>query len=265
MKISLITATYNSAATLRDTFDSVLMQTHDDIEYWVIDGGSKDNTICIIKEYEPKFNGRMLWISEPDNGIYDAMNKGISMASGDIVGILNSDDFFFDKNVLEEINNAFTKCDTDCIFGNLVYVDADNTDIVQRIWKGSEYKEGRFKYGWVPAHPTFYVRRECYEKYGCYDLSYQVSADFELMMRFLAKYKIKSYYLDKYIVRMRAGGESNGSLKNILLGNHNIMRAFKENRVAAAPLYPVFRLLPKIVQRFRIKCMSLLGVKPNLK
>lgn len=264
MTISIITVTYNSATTLRDTLNSILTQTNQNYEVILIDGKSQDDTLLIVKEYEKTFCGKMRWISEPDKGIYDAMNKGIAMASGDVIGILNSDDFYFNQNVLMEIENVFESHDTDCVFGNLVYVDAANTDIIKRVWKGSEYREGRFKYGWVPAHPTFYVKRECYEKYGLYDLSYQVSADFELMMRFLAKYKIKSHFLDKYFVRMRSGGESNGTLKNILRGNQNIMRAFKEHNVPAAPLYPVFRLLPKIAQSLKFKCLAKLNIKPNL-
>lgn len=263
MTISIITATYNSAATLRDTFESVLVQTYKDIDYIVVDGGSKDNTLDIIKEYEPRFNGRMRWISEPDKGIYDAMNKGIRMAEGDVVGILNSDDFFFDDKVLENINKTFVEHDTDCIFANLVYVNANNTDTIERIWKGSPYKEGRFKYGWVPAHPTFYVKRECYERLGGYDLTYQVSADFELMLRFLAKNRIKSYYLDRYFVRMRSGGESNGSLKNIFLGNKNVIRAFKENGIQPSTLYPLFRLIPKIAQRLKILLKNIVHIKPK--
>lgn len=265
MKISIITATYNSASTLRDTLDSILIQMNKDYEVIVVDGKSKDNTLDIVKEYEKKFDGRMRWISEPDKGIYDAMNKGIAIATGEVIGILNSDDFYFDNKALEEINNAFTNHDTDCVFGNLVYVDANNTDVIQRIWKGSEYKEGRFKFGWVPAHPTFYVKRKCYEELGSYDLSYQVSADFELMIRFLANHKIKSFYINKYLVRMRSGGESNGSVKNILLGNQNIMRAFRENGVTAAPAYPVFRLMPKVMQMLKIKLMTKLDIHPKLK
>lgn len=265
MTISIITATFNSEKTLRSTFDSILMQTYKEYEVIVVDGNSKDNTINIIKEYEIKFNKRMRWISERDNGIYDAMNKGIAMAKGEIVGILNSDDFFYDDKVLEEINNGFINNNTECVFGNLVYVDANKTDVILRIWKGSEYREGRFKYGWVPAHPTFYVKRECYLKYGNYDLSYQVSADFELMLRFLAKHKIKSTYINRYFVRMRMGGESNSSVRNIIIGNQNIMRAFKKNDVKSTVFYPAFRLLPKVLQRVSIKCKNKINIKTKLK
>ena len=154
MKISLITVTYNSSKTLLDTLQSVLNQTYSDIEYIIVDGASKDSTVSIIEEYEPKFNGRMKWISEPDKGLYDAMNKGIRMATGDVVGILNSDDLFMDNNVLADIAHAFDN-NTDAIFGNLYFVNQEDVNQIVRVWKGSPYKS--FKSGWHPAHPTFYV------------------------------------------------------------------------------------------------------------
>lgn len=257
MTISLITITYNSAETVRTTFDSVLSQTHRDIDYWVIDGGSKDGTLDIIKEYEKTFEGRMHWISEPDNGIYDAMNKGIAHTTGDIVGILNSDDLFYDDTVLETINNAFETENPDCLFANLVYVKEKDTTKITRIWKGSPYKEGIFKYGWGPAHPTFYVKRECYMKYGLYNLSYQISADFELLLRYLGRHKISSLYIDKFFVKMREGGESNRSIKNIFQGNRNILRAFKENNQERSILYPILRLMPKLLMKMKIKTLNI--------
>lgn len=254
--ISLITITYNSAKTVRTTFESVLAQTYKDIDYWVIDGGSKDDTLNIIKEYEEKFDGRMHWISEPDKGIYDAMNKGIMRSTGDIVGILNSDDLFFDNTVLETIKNAFENTATECVFANLVYVSEHDINKITRVWKGTPYKEGKFKYGWGPAHPTFYTKRECYMKYGLYNLSYQVSADFELLIRYLGKYKIQSLYIDKYFVKMREGGESNKSIGNIFRGNKNILRAFKENGQERSIFYPFLRLIPKILMKVKIKTLN---------
>lgn len=246
MKLSLITVTYNSSATLPDTIHSILNQTYSDIEYIIIDGASKDDTVSIIKEYEPKFEGRMKWISERDKGLYDAMNKGIRMATGDVIGILNSDDLFMDNRVLADVANAFNK-NTDAIFGNLYFVDQEDVNQIVRIWKGSTYKS--FKSGWHPAHPTFYVRREVYEKYGVFDTTFDVSADFELMLRLIEKHQIRTKYLDRYMVRMRMGGESTGSIKNIIRGNKNIFRAFKKNNIKVSPLYPVYRLLPKIIDR----------------
>ena len=258
MKFSLITVTYNSDKTLIYTIKSVLSQTYPNIEYIIVDGASKDNTVSIIKEYEPKFNGRMKWISERDKGLYDAMNKGIRMATGDVVGILNSDDLFMDDKVLADIAAAFDG-QTDAMFGNLYFVNQEDVNQIVRVWKGSPYKS--FKSGWHPAHPTFYVRREVYEKYGGFDTTFDVSADFELMLRFIEKHGIRTKYLDRYMVRMRMGGESTGSIKNIIRGNKNIFRAFRKNEIKVSPLYPVYRLLPKVIDRF---CYMLGLRKPAL-
>ena len=258
MKFSLITVTYNSDKTLIYTIKSVLSQTYPNIEYIIVDGASKDNTVSIIKEYEPKFNGRMKWISERDKGLYDAMNKGIRMATGDVVGILNSDDLFMDDKVLADIAAAFDG-QTDAMFGNLYFVNQEDVNQIVRVWKGSPYKS--FKSGWHPAHPTFYVRREVYETYGGFDTTFDVSADFELMLRFIEKHGIRTKYLDRYMVRMRMGGESTGSIKNIIRGNKNIFRAFRKNEIKVSPLYPVYRLLPKVIDRF---CYMLGLRKPAL-
>lgn len=246
MTISIITATFNSAATLRDTLDSILGQTYQDIESIIVDGGSKDGTLDIVREYEPRFQGRMKWISEPDKGIYDAMNKGIRMASGDVIGVLNSDDYYYDNQVLEDIANAFNQKDIDCVYGNLVFLDAKNKNSVIRIWKGSLYHPGAFLKGWHPAHPTFYAKRTCFEQYGVFDLQYAVSADFELMLRFLEKEQIKNTYLDRYFVKMRWGGESTGTLRNIIRGNKNILKAFKNNGLKPSRFYLIYRFAPKI-------------------
>ena len=253
MKISLITITYNSSKTLPITFNSVLKQNYLDIEYIIVDGESKDNTISIIKEYESKFNGRMKWISEPDKGIYDAMNKGILMATGDIVGILNSDDILYDDHVLEDITRVFETKNVECLYGNLKFVHAENVEKTVRIWKGSQYNTGDFLKGWHPAHPTFYVRKEIYDKYGLFDTSFDVSADFELMLRFIEKHKISNTYLDRYFIKMRMGGESTGSIKKIIQGNKNVLRAFKKNGFKVSPFYPIIRLYPKAINIIKTK------------
>ena len=250
MKISIITATYNSAKTLRDTIESVLNQSFVNIEFIIVDGLSKDNTLDIVKEYETKFQGRLRWISEQDKGIYDAMNKGIQMATGDVIGILNSDDLFLDNNVLSDIANAFDK-NTDAVFSNLYFVKQNDTSQIVRIWKGSPYKS--FTTGWHPAHPTFYVRKSVYEKYGTFDISFDVSADFELMLRLIEKERISTKYLDRFSVRMRVGGESTGSVNNIIKGNKNIFRAFKKNGIRVSCFYPVRRLVPKAFDMLKCK------------
>lgn len=250
MKISIVTAAYNSGATLRDTMESVLRQTYKDIEYIVVDGGSGDDTMDIVREYEPLFGGRMRYVSEPDRGIYDAMNKGIGMATGDVVGMLNSDDLFFDDYVVNDIANSFSE-EVDAVCGNLYFVKENDIDFIVRAWKGSPYKS--FKKGWHPAHPTFYVRREVYEKYGLFDISFDVSADFELMLRFIEKYKIKVRYVERYMVKMRIGGESTGNIKNIIKGNRNVLRAFNKNGIKVSPFYLLFRLVPKAVGMIKYK------------
>lgn len=251
MIISIITATYNSASTIKGTLDSVINQTYKDIEYWIIDGGSTDGTISILRSYEETFNGRMHWISESDKGIYDAMNKGIQRATGDVVGLLNSDDMLAADDVLETIAAKFEKHKVDCIFGNLLMVNAENTDKLFRIWQGRPYPENGFLKGWHPAHPTFYCKRECYERYGLYDISFKIAADFELMLRFIEKNKISTYFLNEFIVKMRMGGASTGSIHNIMLGRKDILRAFKKNGYKInAFTYYTKRIIPKILNVF---------------
>ena len=251
MKISIITATYNSAATVRDTLESVLQQTHQDWELIIEDGLSKDDTLSIVREYEPLCKGRMRIYSEKDNGIYDAMNRGIARATGEIIGILNSDDFYHDERVLADINRAMEEQPVDCIYGDLKYIQADNKTQVVRIWKSSQHENGAFLRGWHPAHPTFYARRSCYERLGMFDTSFPISADFELMLRLIEKHQLRSRYLPHCLVRMREGGESNGTLHNVIRGNRNIMRAFRKNGVPVSCLYPIRRLLPKIAERIK--------------
>lgn len=252
MKISIITATFNSSATVRDTLDSVLKQNYTNYELIIKDGGSKDNTMEICREYEQAFEGRLRIISCPDKGIYDAMNQGIEAATGDVVGILNSDDLYIDENVLGDIAQAFSKEDIGCVYGNLLFVDAENTNKITRRWIGSQHKKGAFQKGWHPAHPTFYAKREYYEQFGGFDTTFDVSADFELMLRFIEKHGIKNRFLNRYFIRMRIGGESTGSVKKIIQGNRNVLRAFKKNGIEVSVLYPFRRILPKIKDRVMV-------------
>ena len=244
MKISIVTATFNSSLTVRDTLESVLQQTYQDWELIIKDAGSKDNTIEICKGYS---DNRIRVLLAPDKGIYDAMNQGVEAATGDIVGILNSDDMYYDDQVLERIAEAFKDPEIGCVYGDLQFVDAKDTSRVVREWKGSQYLEGGFREGWHPAHPTFYARRELFEKYGLFDTSFDVSADFELMLRFIERYHVKNLYLPYCFVRMRMGGESTGSIKNIIKGNRNILRAFDKNGIKRPLFYTVRRLVPKAI------------------
>ena len=246
MKISIVTTTSNSAATIRDTLESVLSQTHQDWELIIEDGLSRDDTLSIVREFESRCGDRMRIFSEKDEGLYDAMNRGIARATGDVVGILNSDDFYYDESVLEDINRAMEGQPVDCIYGDLKYVSAKNKHRVVRIWKGSQHKEGAYLHGWHPAHPTFYARRECYDKLGVFNTSLEVSADFELMLRFIEVAGLRNRYIHRYFVKMRMGGESNGNLRNIIRGNRNILRAMRENGLKPAPLFILRRMIPKL-------------------
>lgn len=251
MKVSIITVTYNSSKTIQETINSVLSQNYDNLEYIIIDGKSNDDTVDIIINNEKKFNGKLKWISEKDNGIYDAMNKGITLATGDIIGILNSDDMFYDSNVISDIVKQFTS-KIDAIYGNLIFVNNQDTTKIERIWKGSNYKS--FTKGWHPAHPTFYVRKEIYRKYGLFNTNFAISADFELMLRFIEKYKIETKYYDRYIVKMRLGGASTKNIKNIYIGNKNVIKAFFENGIPICiPCYLLRRLLPKLFNLIKTK------------
>lgn len=250
MRLSIITATYNSVRTIRDTIESMLRQSFSDYEYLIVDGYSKDGTLDVINQYIPKFEGRLRYISEPDKGIYDAMNKGFKMAKGEILMLINSDDLFARPDALEMVVKQFDEHpEVDCVYANLYYVSADNTDNIVRVWKTGEQRP--FRKGWLPAHPTFYVKREAYEKYGYFNLSYPLAADFELMLRFVEKHHIKLQYLPEYLVKMRLGGATSKNFHNIIQQDKECMRAFKENGLESSPLYLVYRLLPKIKQFLR--------------
>jgi len=243
MKVSLITVTYNSAVYLQDCIDSVVKQSYPDIEHIVVDGGSTDGTIEIIKEYD---NHIAKWVSEKDHGMYDAINKGIAMATGDIVGILNSDDMLASNDVVQAIVDSFNEHQLDAVYGDLVYVNKINTNKVVRLWQGLTYKRYRFCYGWMPAHPTFYLRREIIDQFGGYESHYFTAADYEFMARYLYRYRISAMYLNKLIVKMRVGGQSNVTIKSRLRGNRRDYLAMKKNGIPlpffASLLKPIIKL-----------------------
>ena len=250
MKISLITVTFNSGGTLRDTIQSVLSQTYYDIEYIIVDGHSQDNTVDIIKEYEPLFDGRLKWISEKDQGLYDAMNKGFQMATGDMVGIINSDDLLAEATAIEKVIDCFEgHKDIDCVYADLYYVSQYDTSKIVRHWITG--KQRSFSKVWHPAHPTFYVKREIYSKYGLFDLDFKFAADFELMLRLVEKEHIRLFYLPEPLVRMRLGGTTSKNLTNIRKGNIECLNAFRKNGIPVSVLYPFYRLLPKLKQYFQ--------------
>ena len=231
MKISVITATYNSGATLADTIESVLSQTFQDIEYIVIDGGSTDNTMDIVKHYEPHFDGKMKYVSEKDNGIYDAMNKGIRMATGDIIGILNSDDYYSAHDILEKVIEKFDDENIDAIYGDLHYVNGDNRERCVRYYSSEIFTPNIMRFGFIPAHPTFYCRKEVYQKYGLYDTTYTIAADFEALLRMIFINKIKTSYLPIDLVTMRLGGASTANMQRRWIGMKEHRMALKKNGV----------------------------------
>jgi glycosyltransferase involved in cell wall biosynthesis len=248
MKISIITATYNSSKTIKDTIDSLVMQNYSDLEYIIVDGNSSDNTLDIISEYNNKLNIKL--ISEPDKGIYDAMNKGVKMATGDIVGILNSDDFYYKNDVLFKINKCFVESpDVDAIYGDLVYVNNDDVSKQTRYWKASEYEEEKLIWGWIIPHPTFFVRHEVYEKCEkIFDTTFSLAADYELILRLLKTYKIKVKYIPEILVSMRDGGASASGLKQRIKGWKELRQAWKVNNLKIPRFFILRRLLSKVGQ-----------------
>jgi len=227
-KISIITITYNSEKTLDDTIKSVLSQNYKNIEYIIVDGNSKDSTIDIVKSYGDKISK---FVSEKDSGIYDAMNKGLRLATGDVVGILNSDDFYSDENVIQKIVTVFEENPVDSVFADLIYVKPNDLTTTTRYYDSSYFSPGKFKYGWMPAHPTFFVKRRIYQQYGLFDTTYKIAADYELLTRFLGRYHISYFYIKEALVTMRLGGISTRNLKSNFILNHEIIRACKENGI----------------------------------
>jgi glycosyltransferase involved in cell wall biosynthesis len=224
MIISIITVSYNSSETIADCISSVNNQTYKNIEHIIIDGASKDGTIEKIKT-TPNRIAKI--ISEPDKGIYDAMNKGILLSTGDIIGMLNADDQLYDITSIEKIVNTFQSNKVDCCYGNLIFQNKEGK-IVRR-WHSKPFKSDLFLKSWTPAHPTFYCKRNLYYKYGLYKTDYRIAADVELMLRFLEINKIQSFFIDKYLVKMKSGGTSNQGLKSTFIITKEMYRAFKEN------------------------------------
>lgn len=231
MKISVITVCYNSEMFIGNAIDSVLSQSYADIEYIIVDGLSKDNTIQIVKEYEPLFHGKLKWVSEKDMGLYDAMNKGIKMATGDVVGILNSDDFFYDDHVLSKVAVAFKDPSIQATTGDIVFVREDNLDKVIRHYSSKKWKPSKFAWGYMPPHPAFFVRRDLFDQFGFYQTDYKIAADYELLIRLLLKNQVKWKYLPLITTKMRMGGASTDGIKSLITLNREIARGCRENGV----------------------------------
>ncbi len=247
MKISIITVTFNSAATLEQTILSVINQTHKDIEFIIVDGKSTDDTIKIVEKYK---NSISKFISEADNGLYDAINKGIDLASGKVIGILHSDDFYINNEVIQKYEDVFETKNCDAVYADLYYVERENTNKIIRKWKSGNYKKNSFKNGWMPPHPTFFVKKEIYGKFGKFNLDFKSAADYELMLRFILKNQIKIAYLPEYTVKMRVGGKSNVTVANRVNANLEDRKAWEINGLK--PLFYTLYLKPlrKIKQFF---------------
>ncbi len=246
MKISIITTSYNSASTIRDTLRSIAAQDYPHVEHIIIDGGSTDETLNIVSEFPHVAKV----VSEKDKGIYDAMNKGIQMATGDIIGILNSDDFYTNSQVISKVITKMLANHSDALYADLDYVDPVDTSVIVRTWKSGSFSMKKFHYGWMPPHPTFFVSRHIYENHGLFDLSFKTAADYEIMLRFLLKYKIPVSYIPETIVHMRAGGHSNVSILHRLKANIEDSRAWKTNNLKPYLFTTLLKPARKIHQFF---------------
>lgn len=254
MKISVITVTYNRAATIRDTIESVLKQTYTDYEYLVIDGGSQDETLNVIREMEPQFEGKMRWISEKDKGMYDAINKGIRMATGDVVGIINSDDFYHRADIFSMVNQTFEENrGVQAIYGDVRFVNPDNLEKTVRYYSSKHWKPWQFRFGFMPAHPTFFTYKENFEKYGYYQYDYHIAADYELLIRHLYKNHVPAKYIPVDFMKMRTGGRSTKGVKSNIVLNKEIVRACKENGI--------YTNIPMLFLKYFVKVFELLNTR----
>ena len=245
LKITIITVSYNAQSTIEQCVRSVIDQDYHNTEYIIIDGKSSDGTLPILEKYKKHIK---VLVSEPDKGIYDAMNKGIALASGDVIGMLNADDFFADNHILTVVSDAFKSNNPDIVYGDLDYIKPDGSTF--RKWRSGPYKKGIFNLGWMPPHPTFYCRREVFDKLGNYSLEYGTAADYELMLRFIHLYHSPVYYIPRVLVKMSMGGVSNSNMSNRINALVFDMRAMYKNKIAFPPIALLFKPLRKLGQFF---------------
>ena len=248
MHISIITVCLNSAGTIAGALESVGRQTFRAIEHIVVDGVSTDGTLEIVRNFTPKV---AQLISEPDRGLYDAMNKGMAAATGDIIGYLNSDDVYADDDVLQKVAKAFADVNVDACYGDLVYVQQDDISRVVRYWRSCPYSPGLIERGWMPAHPTFFIRRSILQELGGFDIHYRYHADFDLMVRLFLRRKIRCAYIPEILVRMRTGGKTNRSIRNVMRGNLESLESLRSHGAAVTPMFFVGKLLSRVPQFFR--------------
>lgn len=247
MKISVVTVCYNSQDTIGDTLRSVATQSHGSTEHIVVDGGSRDATLEVIQTTPHRISSLT---SEKDRGIYDAMNKGLARATGDVIGFLNSDDVYANADCLSRIAKVFEDADVDACYGDVLFVKRDDPDQVVRYWQAGVYRPGSIARGWMPPHPTFYVRRKLYEEVGGFDIEYRLQADFEMAIRLVQLRGIRLHYLPQTLVRMRMGGASNASVRNVIAGNLEAYRAARKHRLGVGPLFIVQKVLSRLPQFF---------------
>ena len=245
MRVTVITVCFNNEKTIADTISSVWQQEYEDIEHIIIDGGSTDKTLFIAGTV-PKRNGIIL--SEKDQGIYDAMNKGINQATGDLIAFLNADDFYFDKFTIAKVVDRIKSSHADALYGDLVYVHPNKTEKVFRYWKAGSYQAGKFKKGWMPPHPTFFAKKALFRQFGGFNLALKSAADYELMLRFIHKNKCSVVYLPEVLVKMRTGGKSNASIKNRIRANKEDLEAWYINGLKPIALFRLLKPLSKIHQ-----------------
>ena len=246
MKISVITVCFNAAETIADTMASIRSQSHPDIEYIVVDGGSTDETLSIIEQYQCD-NVVSVLLTGPDDGMYHAANKGINAATGEIIGMLNADDFYADRDVLKDVAASII-AGSDAVYGNLHYVDRKHPQTIRRNWISGPYDKKSFLSGWMPPHPTFFIRKQAYDTYGSFRLSFESAADYELMLRMLYKHSLKTSYIDRVLVKMRVGGKSNVTVANRIRANQEDRKAWKVNGLKADWYTLYFKPLSKLTQ-----------------
>lgn len=251
MKVSIITVVYNGHDTIRDCIESVLNQTYADLEYIIVDGASTDGTVELVKSYGDRV---ARFVSEPDKGLYDAMNKGIGLATGDVIGFLNADDMYRHRNVVEHIIEKFDQTGADGVYSDMIYVDRADLNKVKRYWQAGKYQHGDFLWGWMPGHLSFFARKHVYERFGAFRLDLKSAADYELLLRFIHKNRIKLAYLNETTIVMREGGVSNANLLNRLRANQEDRKAWELNGIKpyffTLTLKPI-RKMVQLIQRER--------------
>jgi glycosyltransferase involved in cell wall biosynthesis len=247
-KMSIVTATYNSAETIEDTIQSVLSQDYPNLEYIIVDGASSDRTLSIIEKYSERISKI---VSEPDMGLYDALNKGIALATGEIIGFLHSDDIYSGSGIITTVMKEFESKCVDSVFGDLIYVDRHNPNNIRRYYRANRITADSFAYGWMPPHPTFFVRRKIYELYSKFKSDYLIAADYELLVRLLSRHRVSFSYIPMVMVRMRQGGISTRNLKSNWILNREIMRACRENGIKTNYFMIYMKYLTKIFQLFK--------------